>query len=211
MAYAGRKKVEAQREPTALSADWVVVWLSVLGLIVAGYLTWLKWSAGGAFLCTAGSGCDLVQASRYSMFLFVPTALWGGLLYIAVGVLAGLGLTQQRWLAAFVLVSCGVGFSAYLTWLSIFDVGGTCVYCLASGAVLVGLLVTLLWRRPSARGRKSPPRPAVLTGYGILAAVATIIFGAFVLASPWSAPVGYQSALARHLKQSGAVMYGAFW
>jgi len=211
MAYASRKKVEAQREPTAPSADWVVVGLSVLGLIVAGYLTWLKLSTGGAFLCTAGSGCDLVQASRYSMFLFVPTALWGALLYIAAGVLAGLGLTQQRWLAAFVLVSCGVGFSAYLTCLSIFDVGGTCVYCLASGAILVALLVTLLWRRPSARGRKSPLRPAVLTGYGILAAVATIIFGAFVFASPWSAPVGYQSALARHLKQSGAVMYGAFW
>jgi len=211
MAYAGRKKVEAQREPIAPSADWAIVGLSVLGLIVAGYLTWLKWSAGGAFLCKAGSGCDLVQASRYSMFLWVPTALWGALLYIAVGVLAGLGLTQKRWLAAFVLVSGGVGFSAYLTFLSVIDVGGTCVYCLASGVVLVVLLFALLWRRPSGRGKKSPLRTAPLTGYGILAAVATILFGAFIYASPWSAPVGYQSALARHLKQSGAVMYGAFW
>ena len=211
MAYAGRKKVEAQREPTAPSADWVIVGLSVLGLIVAGYLTWLKWSAGGAFLCKAGSGCDLVQASRYSMFLFVPTAFWGALLYIAVGVLAGLGLTRERWLAAFVLVAGGVGFSAYLTLLSVFDVGGTCVYCLASGAILVALLVTLLWRRPGSRGRKSSLRPPTLTGYGILAAAGTVIFGAFIYASPWSAPVGYQSALARHLKQSGAVMYGAFW
>ena len=63
MAYDGRRKVEAQPE-IAPSADWVVVGLSVLGLVVAGYLTWLKWAAGGAFLCTAGSGCDLVQASR---------------------------------------------------------------------------------------------------------------------------------------------------
>src|SRR5215471_9156611 len=155
MAYGGRKKVEAQREPIAPSADWVVVGLSVLGLIVAGYLTWLKWSAGGAFLCTAGSGCDLVQASRYSMFLFVPTALWGALLYIAVVVLAGLGLTRERWLAAFVLVAGGVGFSAYLTFLSLVDVGGTCVYCLASGVILVALFLTLLWRRPSGRGGKS--------------------------------------------------------
>lgn len=210
MAYDGRRKGEAQPEK-APSADWVVVGLSVLGLVVAGYLTWLKWAAGGAFLCTAGSGCDLVQASRYSMFLFVPTALWGALLYIAVAVLAGFGLTQQRWLWAFVLVSCGVGFSAYLTWLSLSDVGGTCVYCLASGVILLALLVTLLWRRPVARGRKSPLRPVPLAGYGILAAVATIVFGAFVYASPWSTPVGYQSALARHLKQSGATMYGAFW
>ena len=211
MAYAGRKKVEAQREPIAPSADWVIVGLAVLGLIVAGYLTWLKWSAGGALLCKAGSGCDLVQASRYSLFLFVPTALWGALLYLAVGVLAGLGLTRERWLTAFVLVSGGVGFSAYLTLLSAFDVGGMCVYCVASGVILVALLLTLLWRRPSDRGRKSPLRPAAVTGYGILAAVATVIFGAFIYASPWSAPVGYQSALARHLKQSGAVMYGAFW
>ena len=152
-----------------------------------------------------------MQASRYSTFLFVPTALWGALLYIAVGVLAGLGLTQQRWLAAFVLVACGVGFSAYLTWLSISEIGGMCVYCLASGIILVALLATLLWRRPAIRGRTSPLRPAVLTGYGILAAVATVILGAFVFAGPWSTPVGYHSALARHLKQSGAVMYGAFW
>jgi hypothetical protein len=85
------------------------------------------------------------------------------------------------------------------------------VYCLASGVILLALLVTLLWRRPVARGRQSPLRPVPLAGYGIFAAVATIIFGAFVYASPWSTPVGYQSALARHLKQSGATMYGAFW
>jgi hypothetical protein len=130
---------------------------------------------------------------------------------VAVGVLAGLGLTQHRWLAAFLLASSGVGFSAYLTWLSVSDVGGTCVYCLASGVILVGLLIALVWRRPAVRGRKSVLRPASLAGYGALAAVATIIFGAFIFASPSSAPVGYQSALARHLKQSGAIMYGAYW
>ena len=211
MANGRRKREPQQREAIAPSADWLVVVLSIVGLLVAGYLTWLKWAGRGAFLCVAGTGCDLVQASRYSIFIGVPTALWGALLYIAVGVLAGMGLTQQRWLAAFLLASSGVGFSAYLTWLSVSDVGGMCVYCLASGVILVGLLVALVWRRPAARGRKSFLRPAPLVGYGTLAAVATIVFGAFVFASPSSAPVGYQSALARHLKQSGAIMYGAYW
>jgi len=213
MAFGGKQRETQRREAVAVapSADWLVVGLSVLGLVVAGYLTWLKWATRGAYLCAAGSGCDLVQASRYSQFLFVPTALWGGLLYVAIGVLAGLGLTQQRWLAAFLLASAGVGFSAYLTWLSITDVGGTCVYCLASGAILVALVVVLMLRRPPARGRKTILLPGRLAGYGTLAAVATIIFGAFVFAAPWSAPPGYQSALARHLKQSGAIMYGAYW
>ncbi len=213
MAYSGKRREPQRGEvvEVAPSADWLVVGLSVLGLVVAGYLTWLKLAARGAFLCTAGSGCDLVQASRYSQFLWVPTALWGGLLYIGIGVLAGLGLTQQRWLAAFLLASAGVGFSAYLTFLSITDVGGACVYCVASGVILVALVVVLSMRRPPARGRKSILRTGPLAGYGTLAAVATIIFGAFVFAAPWSAPSGYQSALARHLKQSGAIMYGAYW
>jgi len=212
MAYGGRKRELQRREEVApLTADWLVVGLSVLGLLVAGYLTWLKWMAHGAFLCTAGTGCDLVQASRYSLFLFVPTALWGALLYIAIGALAGLGLTQQRWLTAFLLASAGVGFSVYLTFLSITDVGGTCVYCLASGLILIALLGVLVWRRPAARGRKPVLGPTPLVGYGLLAAVATVVFGAFVFAAPWSAPTGYQSALARHLKVSGAIMYGAYW
>src|SRR5438477_6480388 len=166
MAYSGRKRESEPRDAIPLSPDWLVMGLSVVGLVVAGYLTWLKWASGSAYLCTAGTGCDLVQASRYSMFIGVPTAFWGALLYVAVGVLAGLGLTQHRWLAAFLLASSGVGFSAYLTWLSVFDVGGTCVYCLASGVILVALVITLVWRRPAGRGRKSPLRPVSLTTWG---------------------------------------------
>src|SRR5262249_60744452 len=131
-ACGGRKKGGARGEPIAPSADWAIVGLSVLGLIVAGYLTWLKWSAGAAFLCKAGSGCDLVQASRYSILLWVPTALWGALLYIAVGVLAGLGLTQKRGVAAFVLVSGGGGLSGDFSVFCLFDVGGPWRCCVPS-------------------------------------------------------------------------------
>ena len=211
MAYRGRKREPEQRQAEAVGVDWLVVGLAAAGFLVAGYLTWLKWASRGAFLCVAGSGCDLVQASRYSIFLGVPTALWGVLLYVAIGVLGGLGLTTSRWMAAFVLVAGGVGFSAYLTGLSLFVLGGACMYCLASAAIEVALLITLLLRRPSARGRKSPLRPIPLATYGTLAAAATVVFGAFVFAAPSSAPAGYQSALARHLRQTGAIMYGAYW
>jgi len=193
-------------------SDWVVVGLSALGLVVAAYLTWLKWGGHSAAFCEAGSGCDLVQASRYATFIGVPTALWGAALYAAIGVIAALGLTAERWLAAFVLAAGGVGFSLYLTWLSIFVIGGTCIYCLSSGIIVAVLVAVLLWRRPSATRPKSATlRPPRLATYGALAGVGAIVFGAFVFAAPASAPAGYQQGLARHLKQTGAVMYGAFW
>lgn len=211
MAYGGRKRELEQREAESPGADWPVVGLSAAGFLVAGYLTWLKWAGRGAMLCVAGSGCDLVQASRYAVFIGVPTALWGAGLYAAMGVLGGLGLTTPRWLAAFLLATSGVAFSAYLTAVSLFVVGGACVYCLASGTIVVALLITLLWRRPPGHGRKSSLRPVRLATYGTLTAAATVVFGAFVFAAPSAGPPGYQSALARHLKQTGAIMYGAYW
>jgi uncharacterized membrane protein len=211
MAYKGRKHEPERQQVEARRTEWLVVGLATAGFLIASYLTWLKWAQRGAFLCVAGSGCDLVQASRYSILIGVPTALWGAALYVAVGILGGLGLTTRRWLAGFLMVAAGVGFSAYLTTLSLFVVGGACMYCLASAAIEIALLITFLLRRPSPRGRKSPVRPFALAGYGSLAAVGTIVFGAFVFAAPSSAPPGYQSALARHLRQTGAVMYGAYW
>src|SRR5262249_5426465 len=128
MAYKGKRR-EPERETGTPGIDWLVVGLSAAGFLVAGYLTWLKWAQRRAFLCVAGRGCDLVAASRYSMVLGVPTALWGAVLYAAVGILGALGLTTERWLAAFLIAAAGVGFSVYLTTLSLFVVGGACVYC----------------------------------------------------------------------------------
>lgn len=185
--------------------------LAVAGMLVAGYLTWLKLTGAGAAFCVAGSGCDVVQASRYALFLGVPTALWGFLLYVVIGALALVGLAGPNWLAAFLLAASGVGFSAYLTALSVFDLGAACVWCLASATIFVVVLAALVRRRPPAVGRKSPFLPVRLATYGGLSAVGAIIVGAFVFAAPSSAPAAYQSALARHLTETNAVMYGAFW
>ena len=129
MAQANRKRnVEPRRKaeaaaPSVQRPDWVVSGLAAAGMVVAAYLTWLKMSGGGAALCVAGSGCDIVQASRYATFLWVPTALWGLAVYVAIGALAWIGLGGRNWLIAFVLAAGGVGFSLYLTWLSIVSLG----------------------------------------------------------------------------------------
>jgi uncharacterized membrane protein len=217
MAQVDRKrKVEVRRrsEPAASPVerpDWVLSGLAAAGMLVAAYLTWLKLTGSGAALCVSGSGCDIVQASRYATFLWVPTALWGLATYVAIGVLAWMGLTPRNWLIAFALAAGGVGLSAYLTWLSVFDLGATCAWCLTSAVIVIAMLAVLMMRRPAARSRKSAMNSARLAAYGGLAAVGAVVAAAFVFAAPFSAPPGYQFALARHLADTNAVMYGAFW
>jgi hypothetical protein len=73
--------------------DFLILGLAAAGAAIAAYLTWLKWMGGNIAFCLSGSGCDIVQATRYGSFLGVPTARWGVLLCAAIGALVGLGLT----------------------------------------------------------------------------------------------------------------------
>lgn len=195
----------------APSRDVLVAGIAAVGVLVALYLTVAKLSRGTALFCEAGGGCDVVQASRYATFLGVPTALWGAVLYAAIGGLAAVGLTAQRWLWALLLAVAAVSFSAYLTWISTSEIRAVCGWCLASAVVAVALLGIVLYRRPPAvpgQPRLRAPRLAV---YAVLVAVATVVFGAGVYAgSPSSAEAAYREALARHLAER-AVMYGAYW
>lgn len=207
-----KPRVEEAVAPELARPDWIVVALALVGLAVAGYLTALKLGGNQAFLCRGGSGCDLVQASRYSVLAGVPTAMWGAGIYLAIVVLAAMPRTARRWQAAFILASGAVAFSLYLTYISIFAIGATCPYCLASGGIAVALLVVMLWRRPAAQGRHAAAyKPGRLAGLGITAGVFTVLLGAFIFAADFSTPAGYQSALAQHLAKSQAIFYGAFW
>jgi uncharacterized membrane protein len=198
--------------PELARPDWIVLGLALAGLIVAGYLTALKLGGTQAFLCRGGTGCDMVQASRYSLLAGVPTAMWGAGIYLAIAVLAAMPRTARRWQAAFMLASGAVAFSLYLTYISIFVIGATCPYCLVSGGIAVALVVAMLLRRPSAHGRDAAAyKPGRLAGLGITAGIFTVLLGAFIFAADFSVPTGYQVALARHLAKSQATFYGAFW
>jgi hypothetical protein len=96
--------------------------------------------------------------------------------------------------------------------LSAIELRALCGWCLASGAVAILLLAVLLFRRPPPVGARSPLRPRRLVPYALLMAVVTVVFGAGVYAgSPSSAEAAYREGLARHLAQTGAIMYGAHW
>ena len=207
------KKVQGEA-PSATAKgrpDWIVVALALLGVGVAGYLTALKLGGNQAFLCRDGSGCDIVQASRYSLLAGVPTAMWGAGLYLAIAVLAAMPRTVRRWQTAFMLASAAVAFSLYLTYLSIFVISATCPYCLASGVIAVLLLVVMVLRRPHGGREAAAYKPGKLVTLGITAGAFAILLGAFIFAADFSTPAGYQLALAQHLAKSNATFYGAFW
>lgn len=201
-------RVSRQGQRETPRPDWPVAAVAAAGLLIAGYLAATKLAVADALFCAAGSGCDVVQASRYAVFLGLPTALWGAALYAVIGAVALLGLDARRWLAAFLLAVAGVSFSALLTALQVFVIGALCAYCLLSAGIAVALFAVLLYRHPASAER----RPSRLLTLGAVTALATVVLGAagFVLGGPREAG-RYQEALARHLAESGAVMYGAYW
>jgi uncharacterized membrane protein len=195
--------------PTHSGLAWPVALLALAGLVVSAYLTWLKFTGNPAVFCGPGSGCDIVQASRYGTLLGLPTALWGALFYAAVAGIALAGLTAQRWRLAFLLAAARAAFSLYLTILSLFVLRAACAYCLLSMAIALALVGLLAWLRPAPASRRAM-RWSRLGLQAAAAAVGAVVVGAFIFAGQRGSSAE-QLALARHLADTKAVMYGAFW
>src|SRR5690348_5583965 len=71
----------------------VSIGLTVLGLLVAGYLTWTHYT-NTSVQCLGGSNeCDTVQQSIYSSVAGIPVALLGLLAYIFI---MGVLLVEER-------------------------------------------------------------------------------------------------------------------
>ncbi len=135
--------------------------LSLAGLFVALYLWLYKIGLIGSLTCGTG-GCEVVQTSRYAVFLGLPVALYGVLGYgVVLGVsLAGL---QPRWLGRrgptlvlTALATLGVLFTAYLNYLTVFRIHAVCRWCVASAAIItvIWLIALQAWwkERPVSRG-----------------------------------------------------------
>ena len=207
-----KPRAPRREEREAPPRRWPVVLLSGAGAGVSGYLGVTQLAGGAALFCTVGSGCDVVRASRYAVFLGLPTALWGAGLYGLIGGLVLSGLLARRWSAVLLLSVVGVSFSLYLTYLELFVIKALCAYCLVSAGIALVLFGVLLWQRPIPVGRRSPVRTARIASLGAITAVVTVVIGAaiFAMEAPREA-APYQDALARHLAASGAIMYGAYW
>jgi uncharacterized membrane protein len=120
--------------------------LTVLGIALASYLTYIHY-AGIKPLCgTNGGGCEIVQTSEYSKLAGVPVALIGLLGYIAIlgSLLVPESETSRLATVAFTVV--GFGFSAYLTYRELFSIHHICEYCVSSAVIVTILMVLSVWR-----------------------------------------------------------------
>ena len=187
--------------------------LAASGLLLTGYLTYTNLFDTHAAYCGAGSSCDLVQGSRWSTLLGVPLPALGFATYAIIGaLLVRFRRLPRSWLALFCVTVFGVVFSSYLTAISIFEIEATCGYCLTSYAVLAALLVVVVMTRPQQLPGFN--WPSFETGGVGAAALLTAVLhlhysGTF---DPAAGPEDPKlKALAIHLKDSGAVFYGAYW
>lgn len=146
-----------------LGPDWitfVVPILCVLGLGVAGYLTFVE-TRQVAAICGPVGDCNTVQSSAYAkLFGFMPVGLVGILGYLAI--LAAWAVAQFREgrlpdlaaLAVFAFALFGVLFSIYLTYLELAVILAVCMWCLMSAVIMAALLVltsgsALSWLAPA--------------------------------------------------------------
>jgi len=134
----------ASEEPLS----WIIPVLTVFGMLVAGYLSFVE-TTGTEAVCGPVGDCNTVQQSPYAtLFGVLPVGFLGLLGY--VGILIGWLLSRftsgqiSRFavLAVFGMAFVGTLFSIYLTTLEPFVIGATCAWCLAS-AINITILMWL--------------------------------------------------------------------
>ena len=127
--------------------DWVIPVFIVLGIGVAGYLSYIETYSVTA-ICGPVGDCNSVQQSQYAKLLnFLPVGVFGLFGYIAL-LTAWLvrhfqpGLTNKVALALWGMAFFAVIFSLYLTYIELFVIKAVCIWCITS-AVITTLLLLL--------------------------------------------------------------------
>lgn len=209
---AAKEDQAAAGEPRRTGPNWMLLGLSAIGMALAGYLTWTE-SAGSQLKgCTEGSGCDVVLHSVWGTLLGTPTAQWGLLAYAT---LAGIALfikgQRLHWTLGWTVAFFGVCYSAYLTTVSLTILGATCPYCLSSFALMTAIFAVITWQKPDMPVFSWP------VWGGTRVAVAAVLIGLLhlnytgVIGAPPEVEDPTLRALAIHIANSGARMYGASW
>lgn len=213
---------------------WIIGAIALMGACGTAYLTVVK-VMGGDAACPTG-GCDRVLSSPYAEVFGIPLTLFGLLGYLGMAVMA-LGpfainpdqqkelrnkLTSLTWPLLFIGATAMLVFSGYLMYLLAFEIKTTCLYCITSAVFAASMFaLTILGRRWDDVGQ--------LAFMGVIVAVVTLV-GTLAVYSPINNPQGVQAdipgeagppvstasgaseiALAQHLSDTGAKMYGAWW
>jgi uncharacterized membrane protein len=131
--------------------------LALAGVGVAGYLTWVHY-ADLEPICAGGSGgCEEVQNSDYAKLAGVPVALLGLIGYVAILATLAIPGDAGRFAGA-LLALAGFGFSAWLTYVELFEIDAICQWCVASAVIMTALAVvtSLRFATPPPAGSAHP-------------------------------------------------------
>ncbi|MFH1635818.1 MAG: vitamin K epoxide reductase family protein [Chloroflexota bacterium] len=130
------------RSPAANKWPRAIPILSVVGMIVTGYLAYVEVTQSEA-VCGPVGKCNVVQQSPYALlFGVLPMGVFGligHVLIIAGWAMQHYGPKQWRTyatLSVWGMALFGTLFSIYLTFLEPFVIGASCAWCLASAVII---------------------------------------------------------------------------
>ena len=199
---------KAQRKPVPVvrTTDFWLLLLSGVGVVLSAYLVWTR-TAHAPVYCPLGSGCEVVQSSRFAAVFGIPVALLGLVFYAFLFLIAARPHEPGRRLSlALPAAFAGVGSSAVFMIVQQTVIRATCSLCIVSALLTAAILVLLVTRRPL---RISRGIWAASTGAFILAAV--FLLWGYAASAPPAPEVAYADGLAKHLTATGVKFYGTYW
>jgi len=217
LSKASKKKTYGAREagrpiPPRISPNWVLLGLALIGMGLAGYLTFSAWKGQAVAFCTAGSPCDVVLGSQWATLFGLPTSLWG---FFAYSTLAGIAFVKRadlHWKLSWVVSLFGVLYSLYLTGISLLELQTACLYCLSSLALMTAILGVTVYQRPAGLAKFSWTPWLLKT---VSAGLVVVVLVHLQYAGIWGSATGSGDprlrALADHLTKINAKFYGASW
>jgi len=234
-----KSRPTAQYKPPAIYRWYrpLMAGIASIGAVITAYLTYTKLT-GSSTVCPI-EGCNIVLASPYASVFGIPLALFGFLAYVSMIALAVAPMLLSKpeqhrrredidhWtgLLLFIGATAMLIFSGYLMFLLAFAIKTVCLYCMASALFSITLFLL------SILGRDwEDVSQLFFTGILTTIAVMVVSLGLYSTVNlPAQAGAASQSAgaesefavttssgeseiaLAKHLSQSGAKFYGAFW
>jgi len=138
--------------------------LALVGIGIASYLVYVHYAGISPICVSGGGGCERVQSSKYADLAGVPVALVGLIGYVIILASTLVPGDTGRMLGA--LLGLGAfGFSAYLTYLELFEINAICQWCL--GSAIVATLIAILASIRMVRGGPEAVTPR--QGFGAAA------------------------------------------
>ena len=211
------------------NSRFIIAGIAAVGSAITAYLL-IERLTGGTVICPV-DGCDNVLNSAYATILGLPLALFGFLAYAGMGSMAiapwlinpdsqkelRSQLENWSWLLMFVGGVSMTIFSSYLMYIMAFEIKSLCLYCIGSAVCSLSLFIlALIGRNWEDIGQ--------LIFTAIIVGMITMV-GTFAVYAPIHSPTASEPnvygvpttstpakvALAEHLTEVGAKMYGAYW